>query len=87
MIATAFTPSGGPADPAINVSYAAGTVTASATVVPTAVPESNLTGVSTVMTGASTGVSTASWNPTISVILPADFAPGVYVATITHSVA
>jgi hypothetical protein len=87
VIATAFTPTAGPADPAINVSYAAGTVAASATVVPTAVPESNLTGVSTVMTGASTGVSTASWNPTISVMVPADFAPGVYSATITHSVA
>jgi hypothetical protein len=86
-IATAFTPSGGPADPASNVSYAAGTITQSATVVATAVNASNLTGTSTVVTGASTGISTASWNPTISVIVPANFAPGVYLATITQSVA
>jgi hypothetical protein len=87
VISTAFTPPAGPADPASNVSYAAGTITASATVVATAVAAPNLTGVSTVVTGASTGVSSASWNPTISVVVPANFAPGDYAATITHSVA
>jgi hypothetical protein len=87
VISTAFTPPAGPADPASNASYAAGTITASATVVATAVPASNLTGVTTVVTGVSTGVSSASWNPTISVVVPANFAPGVYSATITHSVA
>ena len=50
-------------------------------------PRSNLTGVTTVVTGASAGISSASWNPTISVFVPANFAPGVYSATITHSVA
>jgi hypothetical protein len=87
VISTAFTPPVGPADPASNVSYAAGAITASATVVPTAVPASDLTGVSPVVTGASTGISSASWNPSISVFVPANFAPGVYSATITHSVA
>jgi hypothetical protein len=87
VISTAFTPTSGPADPASNVSYAAGTITASATVVATAVPASNLTGVTTVVTGVSTGISTASWNPIISVFVPANFAPGDYAATITHSVA
>lgn len=87
VISTAFTPPAGPADPASNVSYGAGTITASATVVATAVPAMNLTGVSTVVTGVSTGVSSASWNPSISVVVPANFAPGVYSATITHSVA
>src|SRR5580704_11519900 len=48
VISTAFTPPAGPADPAVNVSYGAGTITDSATVVATAVPESDLTGVSTV---------------------------------------
>jgi hypothetical protein len=86
VISTAFTPTAGPADPASNVSYAAGTITASG-VVATAVAGADLTGVTTVVTGASTGVSSASWNPTISVIVPANFAPGVYAATITHSVA
>ncbi len=87
VISTAFTPPAGPADPANNVSYAAGAITDSPTVVATAVPAPDLTGVSTVVTGASTGISTASWNPTISVVVPANFAPGVYSATITHSVA
>jgi hypothetical protein len=87
VISTAFTPPAGPADPASNVSYGAGTITASATVVATAVAASDLTGVSTVVTGASSGISTASWNPTISVVVPANYAPGVYSATITHSVA
>jgi hypothetical protein len=87
VIATAFTPPAGPADPASNVSYAAGSITASTTVTATAVAASNLTGVSTVVTGASTGISTATWNPVISVLVPANFAPGVYTATITHSVA
>jgi hypothetical protein len=87
VISTAFTPTAGPADPASNVSYVAGALTDSATVVATAVNAPDLTGVSTVVTGASTGISTATWDPTISVIVPADYAPGVYTATITHSVA
>jgi hypothetical protein len=87
VISTAFTPTSGPADPASNVSYAAGAMTDSATVTATAVNASDLTGVATVVTGASTGISSASWDPTISVIVPADFAPGVYGATITSSVA
>jgi hypothetical protein len=87
VISTAFTPPAGPADPASNVSYGSGTITVSATVVATPVAASDLVGVSTVVTGSSTGISTASWNPTISVIVPANFAPGVYSATITHSVA
>ena len=86
VISTAFTPPAGPADPASNVSYAAGTITASG-VVATAVAGADLTGVTTVVTGASTGVSSASWNPTISVLVPANYAPGIYAATITHSVA
>ncbi len=86
VISTAFIPTAGPADPASNVSYAAGTITASG-VVATAVAGVDLTGVTTVVTGASTGVSSASWNPTISVLVPANFAPGIYGATITHSVA
>ncbi len=87
VISTAFTPPAGPADPANNISYTAGPITDSATVVATAVPATDLTGVSTVVTGASTGISTASWNPTVSVVVPANYAPGVYSATITHSVA
>ena len=86
VISTAFTPTAGPADPASNISYTAGTIT-QANVVATAVPETDLTGVSTVMTGSSASNSTASWNPTITIIVPANEAAGVYTATITDSVA
>jgi hypothetical protein len=86
VISTAFTPPAGPAVPASNVSYATGSIAASGVVV-TPVPAQNLTGVSPVATGASLGISSASWDPSVSVIVPANFAPGVYSATITHSVA
>ena len=86
-IASAFTPSAGPADPASNVSYVPGPISVSTTVVATGVSANDLTGVVTVVTGASTGISSASWNPTITVIVPANFAPGNYTATITQSVA
>ena len=86
MISTAFTPPAGPANPASNVSYTAGTITVSG-VVATAVSAADLTGDSTVVTGASGGISTASWDPMITVIVPANFTPGVYSATIMHSVA
>jgi hypothetical protein len=88
VISTAFTPvPANPAVPAINVSYATGTITQSANVVAAAVATTDLTGVSPVVNGASTGVSSASWNPNISVLVPANFAPGIYSGTITHSVA
>jgi hypothetical protein len=87
VMSGAFAPTTGPADPASNLSYAAGTITVSADVVATPVAATDLTEDSTVVTGASSGFSTASWNPTITVIVPANFAPGVYSATITHSVA
>jgi hypothetical protein len=89
VIVTAFTPTTGPAVTAIaaaNVSYAVGTVTQVGMTAATPVT-TDLTGVSPVVNGTSTGLSTASWNPTISVLLPANAAPGVYSATITHSVA
>jgi hypothetical protein len=89
VIVTAFTPTVGPAVTAIaanKVSYAAGTITQSG-VTATQPATTDLTGVSPVVNGASTGLSSASWNPTISVLLPANAAPGTYTATITHSVA
>lgn len=89
VIVTAFTPTTGPAVTAIaasHVGYSAGTVTEVG--VTTAQPATtDLTGVSPVVNGTSTGLSTASWNPTITVALPPNAAPGVYTATITHSVA
>ncbi len=88
MISSAFTPvPASTAVPATAVSYAAGTVTVSALVGATTPATTDLTGVSPVVNGASTGISTASWNPTITVLVPANAAPGVYTGTITHSVA
>jgi hypothetical protein len=87
VISSAFTPPTGTADAASNVSYVTGAITLTGAVTGTAVAAPNLTGVSPVVDGASTGAGTASWNPTISVVVPANFAAGVYTATITHSVA
>jgi hypothetical protein len=88
VISTAFTPvPANTAVPAIDVSYSTGAITQSALVVAAAAVTTDLTGVSPVVNGASTGVSSASWNPTISVFIPANFAPGIYSGTITHSVA
>jgi hypothetical protein len=90
VISTAFvqTPdNSGPADPASNVSYAVGAITFTGTVGGAAVAAPNLTGVAPVVNGTTAGIGTATWNPTISVVLPANFAPGTYLATITHSVA
>ncbi|MBW4030778.1 MAG: hypothetical protein HIU57_08955 [Acidobacteria bacterium] len=87
VISTAFTPPSGPADPASNVSYSAGPVVVSGPVVATPVTVTDLTGVVPIMTGASSGISTATWSPTISIVVPANYAPGVYTATITSSVA
>src|SRR5580704_3540261 len=78
VISTAFTPTAGPADPASNVSYSAGPIVDSGPVVATATPVTDLTGVVTVVTGVSTGISAATWSPTISIVVPANFAPGFY---------
>jgi hypothetical protein len=89
VIVTAFTPTTGPAVtaiPASQVTYVPGTVTEDG--VTTAQPaRASLAGVVPVVNGTSTGLSTASWNPIISVALPANAQPGIYTATITHSVA
>ena len=87
VIVTAFTPTpAATAIAAVNVHYVAGTVTESG--VTTVLPgTTDLTGVSPVVNGTSTGISSASWNPMISVDVPANAPPGVYSATITHSVA
>jgi hypothetical protein len=89
VIVTAFTPTTGPAVTAIaasEVTYVPGTVTqVGVTTVQPA--RASLAGVVPVVNGTSTGLSSASWNPTISVALPANAAPGIYTATITHSVA
>jgi hypothetical protein len=87
VISTAFTGDAGQtAVAAVNVAYAPGAIAVSGVVATTPVT-TNLTGVSPVVNGTSTGLAWASWNPTVTVVVPAGAAAGTYSATITHSVA
>ena len=87
VISTAFTPSAGPAIAASAVGYTAGTVVKVGTANYAANDPTSLTGVAPVMTATGiTGDNSATWNPTISVVVPGGMAAGVYSATITHSV-
>lgn len=86
-IATAFTPTAGPAIAASAVSYAAGPIVKVGTATYTANNPGNLTGVAPVVTATGiTGDNSATWNPAITVTLPGGMAAGTYAATITHSV-
>ena len=87
VIATAFTPPSGPAIAASAVSYNAGTIVKVGTATYTANNPPNLTGVAPAVTATGiTGDNSATWNPTISVLVPGGTAANVYSATITHSV-
>jgi hypothetical protein len=87
VIASAFTPSAGPAIPASDISYTAGVITQVGTATYTANNPVNLTGVAPAVTATGiTGDNSATWDPTINVAVPGGFAAGVYTATITHSV-
>jgi hypothetical protein len=87
VISTAFTPPTGPAIPASAVGYTAGTITKVGTATYTANDPTDLTAsVPAVTATGITGDNSATWNPTISVTVPGGMAPGVYSATITHSV-
>ena len=87
VISTAFTPPSGPAIAASTVSYTAGPITQFGTATYTPNNPNDLTGVSPAVTATGiTGDDSATWTPTISVNVPGGMAPGVYSATITHSV-
>ncbi|MEA2550542.1 MAG: hypothetical protein QOE25_311 [Actinomycetota bacterium] len=86
-ISSAFTPAAGPAIPASAVGYQAGTITKVGTATYTSNDPSDLTAVSAVVTATGiTGDNSATWNPTINIAVPGGMAPGIYAATITHSV-
>jgi hypothetical protein len=88
VIASSFTPvPTGTAIAASAITYVPGALTFTGGAAGTAVTGVGLAGVTTVVNGSGSGVGTASWNPTISVAVPANFAAGVYTSTITHSVA
>jgi hypothetical protein len=88
VISTAFTP----AAPAVAVTASAvdyttpaATVTGTSTV--TAQNANGPIGVMPVQTATTvSGANSATWNPTITVHVPAGAMPGVYAATLTHSV-
>jgi hypothetical protein len=87
VISTAFTPPAGPAIPAADVSYTAGPITRVGTATYVADDPANLTGVAAAVTATGiTGDNSATWDPTINVLVPGGMAAGVYSATITHSV-
>lgn len=71
------------------VSYASGTgtqVTGLPLMVGTVGAVADLTTAKTVMTATAVGSNAGSWNPTVSVTIPATAVAGTYTATITHSV-
>jgi hypothetical protein len=87
VISTAFTPEAGPALAASLVSYSAGTIAKQGTATYTANNPPDLTALVPAVTATGiTGDNSATWNPTLSVIVPFGTAAGVYSATITHSV-
>jgi hypothetical protein len=87
VISSAFTPPAGPAIAASAVSYGAGAITKIGTATYTANDPVNLTGVVPAVTATGiTGDNSATWNPTITVVVPGGMGAGVYSATITHSV-
>ena len=86
VIATAFTPPAGPTIAASAVGYSAGAITKVGTATYTANDPTNLTGAVPAVTATGiTGDNSATWNPTINVLVPGGMAAGVYSATITHS--
>lgn len=82
---TNFT-SGSASVPASSVNYVPGTPNIAGSLTFTQLPATGLDTPKTVATGATIGASNASWNPTISVLLPVGTTVGTYTATITHSV-
>ncbi len=73
--------------PATDGKYAPGTVTTTGTITTTPHDITLTTSPQPVVTGsAGVGDNTASWNPTITVAIPAAAVGGAYVATLTQSV-
>lgn len=87
VVSTDFVPTSGPAIPATTVRYTAGTIAKVGTASYRANDSTDLTTATAAVTATEvTGDNTATWNPTISVTIPAGATAGVYNATITHSV-
>ncbi len=86
-ISSAFTPLAGPALAASEVAYSPGTVEMEGTATYETHNQPDMTAVvPVVVASAITGDNAAVWNPEITVSVPGGTAPGIYTATITHSV-
>ena len=87
---TNWTTGGGtPAEsiPATDVGYDPGSITTTGTITATGTPITLASAPAPVVTGTSgVGNNTASWNPAISVAVPAAAVGGTYTATLTQSV-
>jgi hypothetical protein len=84
---TAFV-NGGSTIPSSDINYAPGTAGTTGGVTLAAPVTGNLTSPRVAQaTSAVTGTNTATWNPGITVTIPAGVMTGTYAATITHSVA
>ncbi len=87
VISSAFTPAAGPTVAASAVGYTAGVITKVGTATYTANDPADLTAASPAVTATGiTGDNSATWNPTINILVPGGTAAGEYTATITHSV-
>ena len=86
-IASALTPTAGPAIPAALMGYSSGVFTKTGTVILTEYDVTTLEGAIPVVTATGiSGNNVVSWSPNISISIPSGFAIGVYTGTITHSV-
>lgn len=72
--------------PVTDATYTVGTIATEGTVTATPATDIVLDGATAVVTGTATGVNTATWNPTISVPIPAGALSGTYTSTVTHSI-
>jgi Bacterial Ig-like domain (group 3)/SdrD B-like domain len=88
--ATDFTTgTGTPAEtiPATDVGYDPGSITTTGTITATGTPVTLSSTATPVVTGTDgVGDNTATWDPTISVAIPANAVAGVYTATLTNSI-
>lgn len=73
--------------PVSNASYSPGTITTTGTITVTPTPVTLSNSAQPTLTGsAGVGDNTASWNPTVSINIPASAIGGLYTGTVTHSV-
>jgi len=73
--------------PIADATYTPGTVDQTGIITVTATDSATLATETTIATGtAASGVNSAAWNPTVTVVVPAGALAGTYTSTVTHSV-